>query len=96
MNGIFDRFIRERHHLVIEEEDMIRVLTVLQKHHYRLPPDNMAVGNCGWADDTKKWFIHFDTTRAKWNLIVNELNVIRVFGNCNIPTNTLGFVYTTD
>ena len=82
-----------RHHLVMNEEDVTRVLLVIQAaHHDHIP--NMKVGNCGWADK-QKWFIHFDTTKRKWDRIVRELNVVRVFGNVDIPKNTIG-VYTTD
>lgn len=57
---------------------------------------NMAIGNCGWGDDTKKWFIHFTTTEYKWNLIRNDLKVVRVFKNTDIPKDKIGTVYSTD
>lgn len=89
-----DRILTRRCHLIVEEEDMIRALNVINKHH-RVAPD-MRVGNCGWADDTKKWFIHFTTTEYKWNLIRNDLKVVRVFENTDIPKNCIEKVYTTD
>ena len=94
MSIINDLFIKtERHHLILDEEDVIRVLQVINDEHRVVP--NMRVGNCGWTD-TRKWFIHFDTTRRKWQSIVHKLNVVRVFGNCDIPEHTIGIVYTDD
>ena len=96
MVQIIDNLLfKERHHLVLEEEDVLKVLDFICKLHRNHVP-NMKVANCGWADDKKKWFIYFDTTRGKWNHLVRELNVVRVFGNRDIPENTIGIVYTTD
>ena len=94
MRKLLDKIMTRRCHLVVEEDDVIRVLKVINKHHKLVP--NMSVGNCGWGDDTKKWFIHFTTTKHKWDLIRTELKVIRVFKNTEIPKNCIGTVYTTD
>lgn len=94
MMGLFDRFIPEKHHLVVEEEDLVRVLKVIQSSH-RIVPE-MTVGNCGWADDASKWFIHFGTTRYTWKKLIQELKIVRAFNNNSIPKNTVGLVYTTD
>lgn len=94
MKNLLNQVVTKRCHLVLEEQDVINTLKMINKHH-RIVPD-MAVGNCGWADDPNKWFIHFTTTRAKWNVIRNELKVVRVFGNIDIPKNTVGIVYTAD
>lgn len=95
MQNLLDKIKTRRCHLVLEEEDVIRVLNVINKHH-RIAP-NMRVQNCGWAD-SNKWFIHFDSTEYKWNRIRFELKVIRVFSNMDIPNDTKGCgnVYTTD
>lgn len=93
MKNLINKFVVKRHHLIVEEEDVIRVLSVIQKHHKILP--DMAVGNCGW-DDEKKWFIHFETTEYKWKAIRTDLKVIRVFENLEIPKKCIGKVYTTD
>ena len=93
MKRLFDKFITERHHLVLEEDDVIGTLKVIQKHHRVLP--DVRVGNCGWKDENK-WFIHFTTSRARWKTIRNELKVVRVFENLDIPENTIGVVYSTD
>ena len=52
MKNLLNKILARRCHLVVEEEDIIRVLKVINKHHRLVP--NMAIGNCGWGDDTKK------------------------------------------
>lgn len=94
MRKILDSIITRTCHLVVEEQDVVKTLRVINQHH-KLVPD-MRVGNCGWADDTNKWFIHFVTSKAKWKEIRNDLKVIRVFENLDIPKNSVGKVYTTD
>ena len=89
-----DKVIPVRHHLVLDEEDVVKALKVIQQHH-RIVPD-MAVGNCGWADDLGKWFIHFTTTECKWEEIRKKLNVVRVYGNADIPNYKKGVIYSTD
>lgn len=52
MRKLLDKIMIKRCHLVVEVNDVIRVLKIINKHHKLVP--NMAVGNCGWGDDTKK------------------------------------------
>lgn len=89
-----DRFVTKRHHIIVEEVDVIKALYAINRQHVFVP--DMKVGNCGWADDVSKWFIHFTTTEAKWNAIRYELHIIRVFNNSEIPKNTVGSIYSTD
>lgn len=90
---LIDRVTTRRCHVVIEEQDVCKTLRVINSHHKIVP--EMAVGNCGW-DDTNKWFIHFTTSNAKWDIIRKELKVVRVYENTDIPKNTVGVVYSTD
>ena len=94
IRNFIDNFIIERHHIIVEEADVINALYVINSNHVIAP--DIKVNNCGWADDTHKWYIHFTTTRLKWMRIRTMLKVIRVFANVEIPKNTVGFVYTTD
>ena len=93
MKCIIDRFVKRRYHVIVEEVDVIKTLNAINSHH-KIVPD-MAVGNCGWADATK-WFIHFTTTEHKWEIIRNELHVIRVYECRDIPKNCIGQVYSND
>lgn len=94
MKNIMDLFVTKNYSLIVEEKDVTKTLKVINKHH-RFVPD-MQVGNCDWADDTNKWFIHFTTTKAKWKLVRDELKVHRVFEVTDIPKQTNGNVYSTD
>ena len=92
---LFDLIKKERHHLIMDEVDVIDALKVINKHH-KIVPD-MAVGNCGWANgDENKWFIHFITTKIKWDTIRKELNVVRVFTCGDIPEKSVGIIYSDD
>lgn len=90
---LMSKLVRKYYHLILNEDDVIKVLNVINKHH-KIVPD-MAVGNCGWKD-TSKWFIHFYTTESKWEEIRKELNVIRVFNYTDIPEESNSNVYTMD
>ena len=94
MKNLTDYIITKRCHLVLEEQDVIKTLNAINRH-YRVVPE-IRVGNCGWVDDSNQWFIHFTATKAKWKVIRNELKVVRVFDNGEIPKNSVGKVYTTD
>ena len=94
MSSIFDRFVTERHHLVVEEGDVTNVLKQVNAHCKS--KTEIRVGNCGWADDPTKWFVHFTTTRAKWYELVNAMKIVRTWNHETIPKNTIGVVYSTD
>lgn len=90
--NIFDDFKTKRRHLVMDEKEVIKVISTLNGHKIF----TVTVGNCGWGDDSKKWFINFDVSNKKWNLIIKELKVIRVWSEKDIPTDGVGAVYSTD
>ena len=94
LQKLISNFKLKRVHFVMEETDVTTVLGAINSHHKCVP--DMRVGNCGWADDTNKWFIHFTTTNSKWELIRDELKVVRVYGNMDIPKDTIGTIYSTD
>lgn len=95
LNKFMDKIVTERHHLILEEEDVTRVIGVINNSYKYFRPVTRA-GHCNWADDPKKWYVHFTVTREKWNIIRHELNVVRMFTNTEIPINTIGVIYTTD
>lgn len=94
LDDIMARFTFKRFHLIMEEGDVISVLKNIQHHHKTIP--DMAVGNCGWADDPSKWFVHFSTSEFKWNLIRKDLKVVRVYEEKEIPKDKKGVIYSTD
>lgn len=91
---ILDKFITKRYHIVLDEVDVMNALKVIDRCHRSVP--EIRVGNCGWAEDPNKWFIHFTTTVSKWETIRKDLKVVRVFSNQDIPKNSIGTVYSTD
>lgn len=93
MNMNMDKFIKEEHRVVVAEMDVINTLKAINEHH-RFPP-KMRVGSCGWVN-SNKWFIYFTTTRAIWKELINDLNIVRVFENDDIPDKQVGVVYSTD
>lgn len=97
MLKLMEKIIVKRRGLVFEEVDLTKVLGVINQHQdpWFISRPNMSVGNCGWKDKTK-WFVHFDASKDAWQKIVNDLKVIRVWSNADIPKNCIGQVYSTD
>lgn len=93
MAKLINKMVIRRRHIIVDAEDVLHALSVIQSHHSVVP--EMKVGNCGWAE-TNKWFIHFDCSNEKWELIRHELEVVRVFNNSDIPNANFGAVYSTD
>ena len=60
--NFINNFVVERHHIIVEEVDVVRALYVINSNHIVAP--DIKVGNCGWLDDTSKWFIL--KTRLLW------------------------------
>lgn len=98
MLKLIEKLIVKRRSLVCEEADLTKVLGVINKHQdpWIICRPNMSVGNCGWKDDTNKWFVHFDASKRAWQKIVNDLDIIRVWQNRDIPKNCKGKVYSID
>lgn len=85
--------IKRDHHLIMEGKDVLNTLSVINKHHKRIPKTKVGSYELEYEN---KWFIHFTTSIDKWDDIRKELNVIRVFDFYEIPKNCEGKVYTTD
>lgn len=92
---LIDKVDVRRHSLIFDEADILVVLKAIDKKHdlgWRF--GNMSIGNCGWSDKTK-WYIEFSASTERWNNIVQDLNVKRVWKNADILDKTTG-VYSTD
>ena len=98
MKNLLNKIIIKRHHLFVNEEDVTRVLALINKHNDNLYLINLneQVGNCGWADKPGMWYIHFSTTNEKWERIRRELKVRRVWKSTGIPAESIGKIYSTD
>lgn len=76
---IIDNVVAKRHHLIVEEKDVMSLLKVfdnVNRSSRLVHTMNMEIGNCGWANEPTKWFIRFDTTDRKWKKILAELSHI--------------------
>ena len=69
MKKILNILLMKRHYLIVEENDVTKVLDVINRHHTILRNEDLFVGYCRWADEPTKWFIHFTTTNSKWDII---------------------------
>lgn len=69
MFGIF----KARRYLIVEEKDVTAILTVINRQYRIYSSQNLAVGNCGWADEPTKWFIHFDATSKQYDNILKDI-----------------------
>jgi hypothetical protein len=58
----------------MEEADVLETLSTINSKYKMYINQQLAVGNCGWAKDPTKWFIHFDASDKQWGSIVTELN----------------------
>ena len=93
MTNLMDKFITERHHLILNEENVVDTVKRMKEQGN---VQDMEIGPCGWVNDPNKWYLYFSTTREVWYRIRNELNVIRVWGNAYIPENEVGKIYSDD
>lgn len=73
MKKLFEKIVIKRHYLILEEKDVTKTLSVINRQSTLFINQKMAVGNCGWADETTKWFIHFDASESQWKKIKTDL-----------------------
>lgn len=74
IDNLVDKAIIKRHYLIIEEKNVMEILKVLDSINKRYVDFRLEIGNCGWADEPTKWFIHFDASNSQWKSIVTTLN----------------------
>lgn len=69
-----EKLIVKRYYLVLERCDVLDVIEVINNYRSWYVGQDLAVGNCGWANEPSMWFIHFSAPVSKWRKIINELN----------------------
>ena len=74
MNNLLTGLVVRRRYLVMEETDVLGILMTVNSQFKLYINQQLAVGNCGWAKEPTKWFIHFDASDRQWGSIVTELN----------------------
>lgn len=96
MRNFFKRFVTRRRHIIIDESNIVNVLNVINESNKNQWRTEIDIGNCGWADSPKAWFIFFHCSDYAWDKFVKHLRVKRVWGNIEIP-NKIGLeVYSDD
>ena len=59
--------------IIVEETDVTTVLAAINKHQGFFTNADKRVGECGWAEDPTKWFVHFYATSREWGRITKVL-----------------------
>ena len=67
-------FNQKRRYLIAEEKDVTTVLTAIDNHLGFLSNNSKVVGNCGWAEEPTKWYIHFYASEREWGKIARNLS----------------------
>lgn len=69
-------FKQKRRYLIMDELDVLTVLTAINNHHTFFSNRFKLVGNCGWENEPSKWFVGFDASDKRWSKIAAELSNI--------------------
>lgn len=74
MTKFLEKTMVKRHQLVLNRDAVMDVLDCINQDitDYEMVIQNLAVGNCGWADKSK-YYIHVTTTQHRWNRIKDIL-----------------------
>lgn len=67
-------FYQKRRILIVEENDVTLVLSVINSHQGFFSNDNKIVRNCGWDTDPTKWVIKFNASEREWGLMAEDLS----------------------
>ena len=67
---------RRRRTIIMEEKDVSKVLSIVNKYVKITFDQGIVINNCGWEDDPTKWFMLLYSTNGQWNSISEELRHI--------------------
>ena len=70
------KFMKTRSEFFMDEKDVTTVVAVINRHTRYA---RCRIGNCGWADESTKWFVMFDCTDKVHRDIVKDLTKIGRF-----------------
>lgn len=65
--------LKGRRYFITDEKYVTKLLTVINAYDKFLGNQNLAVGNCKWADDPEKWFVHFDASNKDYDEILKDI-----------------------
>lgn len=66
--------LKRRHEIVLDEKDVTRAIQAIGKSIGIR--NEVAIGNCCWANEPSKWFIHFTLSNKDWKSAVLKLQEI--------------------
>lgn len=72
---MFDIFKRRRT-IIMDEQDVTRVLNIINKYIIVTCDQGLFVQECGWNELPEKWFILFYSTKKQWESISQEIKKI--------------------
>ena len=73
---MFDIF-KKRRTIIMDEEDVTKVLSVVNDHVDITYDQGIIVDECEWPDNSNKWFILTWTNNKQWELILNKIKDIK-------------------
>jgi hypothetical protein len=75
-------FNQKKRDLIVEEQDVTTVLSVINNHQGLFGNNSKNTGNCRWKDQPTKWYVRFYTSDKRWKRIVGELSTLgRIYVN---------------
>lgn len=81
---------KKQREFIVEEKDVTTVLNVVNREMWTF---DYRIGNCGWADETTKWFIIFDMNDKHYGNVINDLNDIGAFRLSIRPSGQVDLYY---
>lgn len=72
---MFD-ILKRRRTIIMDEQDVTKVLKVVNKHVKITCDQGLFVQECGWNEFPEKWFILFYSTKKQWEPISQEIKKI--------------------
>lgn len=89
-------FNQRKQYLIVEEQDVTTVLSVINRHQGLFSNNSKNTGNCGWKDEPTKWYVRFYASDRQWGRIAGELSKIgKIYVNVT-PGGTTELYYMKD
>ena len=87
-------FYQECRKIIVEDTDVTTVLAAINRHQGFFSNANKRVGECGWADEPTKWYIHFYASSREWGKIAKDLSELGEIRVKVAPGGTTDLYYT--
>lgn len=73
IKDFISKFKTKRYYYVVDEENVTKVLSIVNSQFKWLKEQQLVVGNCQWVDEPGLWFIHFDAKGKQIVPIIKKL-----------------------